>query len=133
MKAKLELRGEKLFDKKGKQNDGDSNPSHDQVRYSILTVLYKKAETSPNNCEVNREKIIELLNVPEETIDFNIKYLVEEKLIKTETTMESWVWAEITSDGFKVIEHKEENKNRFPFLNATIPVQIQTKIGIINF
>jgi len=121
--------------KKEKQKKDNHNPlpSHDQVRHSILVILYKKAEANHNNREVYREKIIELLNIPENTVDFNIKYLEQENLIKTENTMESWVWAEITSSGINVIEHKRENKNRFSFLTAKIPIQIEAKIGIINF
>jgi hypothetical protein len=121
--------------KKEKQKKDDDNPlpSHDQVRHSILAILYKEAEASPNNREVRREEVIEILNIPDNMVDFNIRYLVRENLIKTETTMESWVWAEITSSGINAIEHKKENKNRFSFLTAKIPIQIEAKIGIINF
>ncbi len=107
--------------------------SHDQIRHSILTILYKKAETNPKDNIIKREQVIELLNVPENIVDFDTKYLEQENLIKIESTMDKlWLWAEITSSGINIIEHKDENKQRFPFLNATIPIQIQTKIGIIN-
>jgi len=121
------------LDKKLKKNDDNSIPSHDQIRHSILTILYKKAEVNPNHNIVHREQVIELLNVPENIVDFDIKYLEQENLIKTEASMESWVWAEITSSGINVIEHKDENKKRFPFLSATIPIQIVNKIGIFTF
>jgi hypothetical protein len=122
---------EKLFDKKGKKNKDNSAPSHDEIRNSILTILYKKAESTPYDSEVNRDKLIEALKIADNIIDFNISYLKQEQLIQTrEVPNAPWLLAKITSSGINVIEHKEENKNRYPFLNASIlPIQI----GLINF
>jgi len=120
-------------EKKEAKDNGNSTPTHDQVRYAILSILYKKAETSPDNSAVNRDKLIEILNVKSETVDFNVLYLAQEKLINLTTVLNTlFMSARITSSGINVIEHKEENKNRLPFLNATIPIQIQNKIGLIN-
>jgi hypothetical protein len=137
---RLDNSQEKKSDKKTERDKGNDNgistPTHDQIRYSILSILYKKAETSPKELLVYRTQLIEILKVPENLIDFNVRYLLEEQLVRTipETLTSDtlWITAQITSSGINVIEHKEENKNRFPFLNATIPIQIQTKIGIIN-
>ena len=106
--------------------------SHDQIRYAILSILYKKAEANSNGWEVSKEEITKFLDIPDNKIDFNIRYLSKANLIKLEDTMDTWVWAEITSEGINVIEHKNESKGRFSFLTAIIPIQIQAKIGVIN-
>ena len=124
---------EKLLDKKPKKdNDDNSIPSHDQIRYAILTILYRQAEKNPNFSVVERTQLIELLKLPEKTIDFNVHYLAKEKLIDLTGEQHIWHFASINSSGINAFEHKEENKTVFPFLNATIPIQIQNKIGIIN-
>jgi hypothetical protein len=135
----LERRPNKrLFDQKGK-SDKDKDASvltYDEIRYSILKALYKKAETNPHNSGVSEKELIEILNVDEKTLQFNLIYLEQEKLIETLNLItinnKTFGPKRITSPGINVIEHKEENKNRFPFLTAIIPVQIETKIGLIN-
>ena len=116
------------------QQNSDSVPSHAEIRISMLTLLYKKAEKSPRDSSVGSAEFIKALNVQQNIIDFNWKYLEQEKLIETVSLFERgrMTGATITASGINVIEHKEENKKRFPFLNATIPIQIQIKIGIIN-
>ena len=122
---------EKLFDKKSKKNSNNSVPSHDQIRHSILTMLYEKAEKSPNDSEINRDKLIVILKIADNIIDFNVSYLEQEQLLKTrEVPNAPWLLAKITSSGMNAIEHKDENKNRYSFLSASIlPIQI----GLINF
>jgi hypothetical protein len=116
-------------------NDGKltAMPSHDEIRYAILTVLYKRAEKSPDYSSIDRTKLMEILNIKQETLDFNVLYLAEEKLVKLTTVLNvSFKSARITSAGINIFEHKDENKTRFPFLNATMPIQIETKIGLVN-
>jgi hypothetical protein len=108
--------------------------SHEQVRIAILTILYKKAEKSPNDYVVPRKEIIETLNLPENIIDFNLAYLRGEELIDLRFPFVGHAHnlAAINTSGINVIENKDDNRKRFPFLNATIPVQIETKIGLLN-
>lgn len=116
------------------QKNGDSVPSHDEIRYAMLTVFYKKAETDSHDASVGVEELIKILNVDEHIIEFNLMYLEEEKLLKHTVFLNDCPVGAMTisSAGINVIEHKEENKNRFPFLTATIPIQIQNKIALIN-
>jgi hypothetical protein len=116
-------------DKKDKGNEnGNSTPTHDQIRHAILSILYKKAETSSDNA-INDEELGKILNVASNMLQFDVWYLEQEKLIQRDKFTEKLM---ITSSGVNIFEHKEENKNRLPFLNATIPIQIQNKIGLIN-
>ncbi|MGA2680758.1 MAG: hypothetical protein ABSF44_03040 [Candidatus Bathyarchaeia archaeon] len=119
---------------KKEKGKGDSTLSHDQIRNSILSVLYKKAETNPKDASVGVKEINEVVNVDRNVLDFNLIYLEQEKLIESVAIFDNKRIEprRITSSGINVIEHKEENKNRFPFLNATIPIQIQNKIGLVN-
>ena len=116
------------------QQNSDSVPSDDEIRISMLTLLYNKAKKSPRDSSVGSAEFIKTLNVQQNSIDFNWKYLEGEELIKSEMLYHRgrMTGATITSSGMNVIEHKEENKNCFPFLTATIPIQIQSKIGLIN-
>jgi len=118
------------------QQNSDSVPSDDEIRISMLTLLYNKAKKSPRDSSVGSAEFIKTLNVQQNSIDFNWKYLEGEELIKTEMLYHRgrMTGATITSSGMNVIEHKdkEENKKRFSFLNATIPIQIRIKIGFIN-
>jgi len=120
--------------KKEAKTTANVTPSHDEIRFSILTILYKKAETSPKDSTVSWEKLKELLNIEDNKIDFNLDYLEQKELITRPQLFHGSykLTAKITASGMDVIEHKEENKSRFPFLNATIPIKIQTKIGLIN-
>ncbi|MGA3110579.1 MAG: hypothetical protein ABSE15_00920 [Candidatus Bathyarchaeia archaeon] len=133
--AHVDIEQGKIKEESKKVNDkGDTMPSHDEIRFSILTILYEKAELTPKDPMIDREKFTEVLNVPDNKIDFDLIYLEQEKLIARANLYRgsSYKSSKITSAGINVIEHKEENKNRFPFLTATIPIQIQNKIGLIN-
>ena len=127
---------EKSFDKKSKKGNDNtkSEPTHDEIRYAMLTVFYKKAETNSHDASVGIDELTKLLNVDEHIIEFNLMYLEEEKLLKHTVFINDCPVGAMTisSAGINVIEHKEENKNRFPFLTANIPIQIQAKIGLIN-
>jgi hypothetical protein len=127
---------EKQLTEKQKQKGNEKTEiSHDEIRNSILTILYKKAETSPLNSSVSRKTLVEVLKVPENIVDFNWIYLEQEKLIESVALFDPTVGkaARITSSGINVIEHKDENVNRYPFLNASIlPIQINTRVGLVN-
>jgi hypothetical protein len=128
---------EKSLDKKntGKGDNPNIVPSHDQVRITILTLLYKKAEKNPKDSSVGKNEINEVLNVGKNIIDFNLIYLEQEKLIESVLLFDNSQRTEprrITSSGINVIEHKDENKNRLPFLTAKIPIQIQNKVALVN-
>jgi hypothetical protein len=110
-------------------------PSDDEIRISMLTLLYTKAKKSPRNSCVGSTEFVKALNVPQNLIEFNWKYLEGEKLIETVSLFERRrpIGARIISSGMKFIEgkDKEENKSRFSFLRATIPIPIKIKIGLI--
>jgi hypothetical protein len=75
-----------------------------EIQLSILTLLYIKAKKQPKDPEVTREKIIEILGIPEEQVEFNASYLAEKRLIEfVDKTMEGWVWAKITALGIDAI------------------------------
>ncbi len=128
------MREKSTTDSKKPKDNGDTAPSHDEIRYSILTILYKKAEKTPSDATVSREQLGEILGVEDNKIDFNLKYLEQKKLIDRPQLFQGSykLSARITADGIDIIEHKEENKKQFPFLSATIPIQIQNKFCLIN-
>ena len=129
------MRGKSTTDPKKPKDKADSVLSDDEIRYSILTLLYKKAKESPDSRILHRKKIVEILCIPENSVYFNLNYLEEAKLIEKVDmfySSEGWGGDRVTASGIDVVEHKEKNKNCFPFLNATIPIQIQNKIGLIN-
>jgi hypothetical protein len=105
----------------------------EEVQLSILTMLFNKRKTQPKDPEVLREKIIEVLGIPEDRIEFNTDYLKEKMLIEIlGTYMGGWTWAKITALGIDVMANKEERKKVFHFLGLKIPIHIENKIGIIN-
>ena len=128
------MRGKSTTYPKKPKDNGDTAPSHDEIRYSILTILYKKAEKTPSNATVSREQLGEILGVEDTKIDFNLEYLEQKKLIDRPQLFQGSfkLSARITADGIDIIGHKEENKKQFPFMSATIPIQIQNKFGLIN-
>lgn len=108
--------------------------SDGEVQLSILTILYSKRKTQPKDPEVLKEKIIEVLGIPEDTIIFNAGYLQEKRLIEfVGETLEGWVWAKITAIGIDAIANKEEKKKTYNFLGLKIPIHIENKIALINF
>lgn len=119
-----------------------SSLSDNQVRRLILEILYKKAKENPTSAYINRAKMVDILKIPENQIDFNTFYLRDKVLVKLLTAMGSpWICAEITAFGIDVIENKEEFANQFSFVNAIIQVQgdnygnIAQAVGesVINF
>ncbi len=121
--------------RKKKKANKKVEPSHDEIRHSILSALYKKAESTPNDSELTRGNLIDALGVADNLIDFNVNYLEQEQLLKITRRVPNipWILAKITSDGINVIEHEEENRNHYSFLSASIlPIHIETKIGLVN-
>ena len=111
---------------KGKGDNAPSSLSHDQVRHAVLAILYKNAEENPNDSAVLREKLLDTLKTSENQMDFNMRYLLEEGLVECRKAPNSpFINARIKSGGMKAIEHKQENKKRFPFLTAKIQFQFQ--------
>jgi hypothetical protein len=95
----------------------------DELRHSILELLYNRNRAVPRNNFFNREEMLEILRIPDPEIDFNIFYLRDMKLITLVTAPgKSWVCASITAFGINVIEHKAKYSEEFSFVNTTIKV-----------
>jgi hypothetical protein len=93
----------------------------DQIRHLILEVLHKLAEEDATSMGLDRMKMKEILQVPENQMDFNIFYLRDKGLIKLLQTMGTpWTLAKITAYGIDVVEDKERYKQQFPFIQTTI-------------
>lgn len=93
----------------------------DQLRYSILQILYKTAQEDVMSLGLERTKMIDLLKVTEKRVDFNIFYLRDKTLIELLQTMGTpWVLAKITAYGIDVIEHQNNFKTQLPFIQTNI-------------
>ena len=90
-----------------------SDKTDTQVRSLILQVLYKKRRESTRDRSVNRETMIESLEVEKDVLDYHMEYLAEKKLISISIPTISippnsdWVSAEITAQG---IDHVDSGK-----------------------
>ncbi len=108
--------------------------SDGEVQLSILTLLFNIRRKQPKDPEVRREKIIEVLGLPEDRIEFNTDYLKEKRLIEIlGTYCGGWVFAKITALGIDAINNKEERKKTYNFSGLKIPIHIENKIALINF
>jgi hypothetical protein len=105
-----------------------------EVQLSILTMLFNIRRKQPKDPEIRREKIIEVLGIPEEKVDYNAGYLQEKRLMEfVGTYAGGWVFAKITALGIDAITNKEERKKTYNFLGLKIPVHIENKIGVFVF
>lgn len=124
---------DKTLDKNPKKENNEL-PTHDQVNLAILTALYRKAEVSPNNNYLTLKQLIDIIGVPDNLLDFSLKYLFGKKLIHLRLAnienRDNFAW--ITPIGIDALTHKEQNKSSFPFLTANIPISIENKFGLIN-
>jgi len=97
----------------------------DQVRYLILNFLYQQEREKPDTfTDRDRDTMQRLLKLPENQMDFNMKYLDQKGLVRLELAGGApWWCANITAFGIDVLEHKETFKHQFSFTNAIIHVQ----------
>ena len=110
------------------KSDRMSSASDDQIRYAILEVLHKAARDNPTSFGLDRDKMQEILKIPENRIEFNMPYLEEKGLVKRSGFMGPPYWfATITAFGMDVVEHKELYASQLPFIQVTIQ-QIQGNI-----
>jgi hypothetical protein len=117
----------------GEKQLNNNELSDGEVQLSILTLLFNIRRKQPKDPEVRREKIIEVLGLPEDRIEFNAEYLKEKRLIEIlGAYMGGWCWAKITALGIDAINNKEERKRTFNFLGLKIPIHIENKIALIN-
>jgi len=94
-------------------------PSIDQneIRHEILEILYRFDQENPSNIGgLTRERMKEILQIPEKQLDFNIFYLKEKMLVRLFEVIHSWIHARITAFGIDVIENKEMYSKQFPFI-----------------
>jgi hypothetical protein len=95
--------------------------ANDQVRNSILEILYNLSIQNPRGSAIEREEMVKLLQVADNIMDFNIFYLEEMGLIRFFVASGApWYSASITARGIDVFEHKDRFKGQFPFIQATI-------------
>lgn len=95
--------------------------TNDQLRYRMLEILYKFAQDNARSLGLERAKMKELLQVPDNIMDFNISYLADKRLIKLFLAGgEPWMCAEITAYGIDVIEHQDNFKTQLPFIQTNI-------------
>lgn len=97
--------------------------SNDQIRLIILDAVYKQELKEPGHLGLDRVKMMEILNIPENIMDFNVIYLEQKGLVKCMKLMGSvWYMVNITAYGTDVIENKGKFKDTFSFVNTTIQV-----------
>jgi hypothetical protein len=100
-----------------------------ELRHQILELLHKSAQQDPLTLGLDRARMKEHLQVPENQMDFNIFYLRDKRLIELLQCMGTpWVLAKITAFGIDVIEDKDRFKVEFPFIQTNIQ-QIQGDVN----
>lgn len=94
---------------------------NNEIRHRILQILYNDAMKYPDHIGIDRDEMKRLLQIPENTMDFNIFYLSQQGLIEIQTTMgRPWLYAMITAFGTDVIEQKDRYAQDFPFVQTNI-------------
>lgn len=95
--------------------------NNDEIRHRILKILYKFEQENPIIVGgLTRDRMKELLQVSENDMDFNTKYLGEKGLLTLFRGIGTWFHARITAFGIDVIENKEKFTEEFPFMQTTI-------------
>jgi hypothetical protein len=98
-----------------------SSLSDDHIRHMMLEVLHKAAKEAPTSVGLSRDKMKDVLQIPENKLDFNMFYLRDKQLVRLYQAMGTpWESAEITAYGIDVVEDKEKYKDKFPFIQTTI-------------
>jgi len=68
--------------------------NYDEIRHRILEILYWFEQENPSNIGgLAREKMKEILEIPEKQLDFNIFYLKEKMLVRLFEVIHSWIYA----------------------------------------
>jgi len=95
--------------------------THNEIRQHILEILYKFDEENPGSIGgLTRDRMKEVLQIPEKKLDFNVFYLGKKGLIELSKGIGIWFYARISAFGIDVIENKEKYSERFPFIQTTI-------------
>jgi len=96
-----------------------------EIRKRILQILYEEDEQKPGNL-VMRDFLQKKLNIPDNKLDANIRYLGEKGYIQYEGSIGAiFVYCHITSDGKDLVEDESEFNTKFPvvinqkFINAS--------------
>lgn len=82
------------------------------IRDLILEYLYYDRRKNPGGFGIERSKMLEKLQLPDnpEIMDFNMLYLEEKDLVKLEKYMGSlWAYAKLTAFGIDTLESRQEN------------------------
>lgn len=106
----------------------DTETTDGEIQLSILTLLYNRRKAKPTEPEIPRDKIIELLAMPEDRIEFNSDYLKEKRLIEIlGAYMGGWCWAKITALGIDAIMNKQQRKSIHAFLGTPVLLKYRIK------
>ncbi|UCE16464.1 MAG: hypothetical protein JSV12_02285 [Candidatus Bathyarchaeota archaeon] len=92
-----------------------------EIRQLILKTLFDFEQKNPRSTGgFGRERMKELLQLPEEKMDFNMYYLEQKGFVKLFKGIGIWFHARITAFGVDVIENKHKFGEQFPFIKTTI-------------
>lgn len=98
-----------------------SSMSDSEIRHMMLEVLLKASQEDPTGVGLSRDRMKEILQIPENRMDFNMLYLKDKGLVQLLQSIGTpWNFAQITAYGVDVVENKEKYKNEFPFIQTTI-------------
>jgi len=98
-----------------------SSLSDSEIRHMMLEVLLKASQEDPTGVGLDRDKMKEILQIPENKMDFNMFYLKDKGLVQLLQSLGTpWNFAQITAYGIDVVENKEKYKDEFPFIQTTI-------------
>lgn len=93
--------------------------SDDQVRATILELLYKRAKEAPESSGVDRAIIQDTLKDAGKLMDDNITFLEQKGLVTlSKGDGKQWTFAKISLDGVEVIEDKERYAAKFSLVQA---------------
>ena len=98
-----------------------STINNQEIRHRILDAHYKNKQGAPRGLGVERNTMLEKLQVSANLMDFNMSYLEEKGLVKLFGYFGAlWNIAQITAFGMDVIENKEQYGEKFPFIKTII-------------
>jgi hypothetical protein len=92
-----------------------------EIRRRVLETLYNFAqkETKGSFPPLSRQDIQQILEIPNEKLNFNMVYLQQKGLIELHVGYDQyWYGARITAFGIDVVTNKEKYAQRFPFIQA---------------
>jgi hypothetical protein len=93
-----------------------SSITDDEIRVRILQILTEEAKKGSLIWGVHRSTVLEVMNIPDRNLDYNVSYLAKNGMVKlVKAHIGEWVWAAITSVGRDVLENPTRYEERFPF------------------